>query len=126
MIMNEITDEPELDPPRKIHNREHYVCINAIGFPELNGMISTDQTGRFPITSGRGNTHIMVLYDHDSNFINSTAIKSRNTIDLIAGYEKLYKELYNAGIRPLIQRLDNEASEDLIATIKDKKTFISN
>ena len=120
MIMNEITDEPELDPPRKIHNREHYVCINAIGFPELNGMISTDQTGRFPITSGQGNTHIMVLYDHDSNFINATAIKSRNTIDLIAGYEKLYKELYNAGIRPLIQRLDNEASEDLIAAIKDK------
>ena len=52
MIMNEITDEPALDPPRKIHNREHYVCINAIGFPELNGMISTDQMGRFLITSG--------------------------------------------------------------------------
>ena len=77
--MNETTDEPKLDPPRKIHNREHYVSINAIGFPELNGMISTDQTGHFPITSGRGNTHIMVLYDHDSNFINATAIKSKKT-----------------------------------------------
>ena len=84
-------------------------------------MISTDQTGRFPITSGRGNTHIMVLYDHDSNFINAIAIKSRNTIDLIDGYDSLYKELYNAGIRPLIQGLDNEASKDLIAAIKDKE-----
>ena len=120
IIINETTDKPALDPPQKIHNREHYVCINAIDFPELNGMISTDQTGCFSITNGQGNTHIIVLYDHGSYFINATAIKSRNTNDLIAGYERLYMNLYKAGIRPLIQRLDNEASKDLITTIKSK------
>ena len=51
-------------------------------------MISTHQTGQFPITSGRGNTHIMVLYDHDTNFINATAIKSRLENDLVNGYKK--------------------------------------
>ena len=45
MIMNETNDEPLLDPPQKIHNREHYVGINVIDFQQLNGMISTDQTG---------------------------------------------------------------------------------
>ena len=93
MIMNETDDEPLLEPQQKTHNRKHYIGINFINFQELNGMISTDQTGQFPITCGRGNTHIMVLYDHDSNFINETAIKSRLENNLVNGYEKLYIEL---------------------------------
>ena len=120
MIMNKTNDEPPLEPPQKINNQEHYVGINIVNFENLNGMISTDQTGKFPITSGRGNTHIMVLYDHDSNFINATAIKSRLENDLINGYKILFKELYKAGIRPVIQKLDNEASEGLINAIKRK------
>ena len=63
----------------------------------------------------------MVLNNHDSNFINTTAIKSRLENDLINGYKKLFKELYNAGIRPVIQKLDNEASEGLINAIKKKE-----
>ena len=85
-------------------------------------MISTDLTGKFPITSGRRNAHIMVLYDHVSKFINATAIRSRLENDLINGYEKLFKELYNAGTRPVIQKLDNEASEGLINAIRKNKT----
>ena len=93
MIMNKTDDEPPLDPPPKNNNQEHYVGINIVNFENLNDMISTDQMGKFLITSGRGNTHIMVLYDHDSNFINATAIKSRLENDLINGYKKLFKEL---------------------------------
>ena len=94
MIMNKMDNEPLLEPPQKINNQEHYVEINIVNFKNLNGMISTDQTRKFPITSGRRNTHIMVLYDHNSNFINATAIKSRIENDLINGYKKLFKELY--------------------------------
>ena len=114
MIMNKTEDEPPLDPPRKIKNWEHYVGVNVVNFKDLNRMISTDQTGKFPITSGRGNTHIMVLYDHDTNFISVTTIKSRLENDLVNGYKKLYKDLYDAGIRPVIQKLDNEPSEGSI------------
>ena len=63
----------------------------------------------------------MVLYDHDSNFINVTAIKSRLENDLVNGYEKLYMELYKARVRPVIQKLDNEASEGLINVTKKKE-----
>ena len=44
--------EPELEPPGQIHNKEHHISINVVNFQELNGMISTDQTRRFPITIG--------------------------------------------------------------------------
>jgi hypothetical protein len=31
------------------------------------GQIYTDQTGRFPVVSSKGNKYIMILYDYDSN-----------------------------------------------------------
>ena len=40
----------------------------------------------------------MMIYDHDKNLINETAIKLRLDDDLINEYEKLYVELHKAGI----------------------------
>ena len=36
--------------------------------------------------------------------------------------KKLYKDLYDAGVRPVIQKLDNEASDGLINAIKKQST----
>ena len=41
------------------------------------GKIYTDQTGRFPVVSSKGNKYIMVLYDYDSNAILAKPIKDR-------------------------------------------------
>ncbi|MGK3744905.1 MAG: hypothetical protein ACI90V_011766, partial [Bacillariaceae sp.] len=75
-IMNEEL-EPELDlePPRHITNRQHYVGVETIAFED--GIIATDLPGRFPTTSGQGNSYVMVMYDFDSNSINAVAIKNR-------------------------------------------------
>ena len=45
MIMNEMEEEPIVEKPRQLINRQHQGSINAIQFEELNRMISTDQTG---------------------------------------------------------------------------------
>jgi hypothetical protein len=37
--------------------------------------IYTDQTGRFPVISSKGNTYIMVLYEYDGNVILAEPIK---------------------------------------------------
>ena len=84
-------------------------------------MISTNQTGQFPITSGQGNTCIMVSYDNDINLINAMAIKSRLKEDLIHRYNNLYNDLKKAGITLVIQRLDNETSKESIETIEEKQ-----
>ena len=83
-------------------------------------MIATDQTGRFPTISQRGNKYIMVLYNYDSNAILATGTKGRKGTELIESYEILYKRLVSAGIKPVLQRLDNEASDGLISAIKEK------
>ena len=72
----EFEPDIELEPPRRILDRKHNVGIKVIKFEDLKGTMSTDQTGRFPITSRRGNSYIMVLYDFDSNVIDAAAVKS--------------------------------------------------
>ena len=61
----------------------------------------------------------MVLYDFDSDVIDATAIKSRKTEDLIEGYEKLYQHLKEGGIQPVLHKLDNEVSKQMIDAIKE-------
>ena len=52
-IMNEeLEKEPELDPPKHITDREHYIGVTAIAFEKSKGIIATDLPGRFPTTSG--------------------------------------------------------------------------
>jgi hypothetical protein len=70
-IMNEETDlEPQLDLPRRINNRENYVGVITIAFEELKGIMATDLPGRFPTTSGQGNSYVKMMHDYDSNTIN--------------------------------------------------------
>ena len=57
---------------------------------ELLGKVSTDQTGRFPVTSSRGSKYLMVLYDHDSNAILFKPLTSRNEREIIGSTRVLH------------------------------------
>ena len=99
----------------------HKVNASVIRPEELKGLISTDLAGRFPFQSFKGNNYIFLLYDYDSNAILVTAIRSRQAKDILAGYERCYQRLTDAGITPILQRIDNEISDLLINSIKQKK-----
>lgn len=89
-------DEIELKPPRPITDCKHFVCIECIPFEEmhekLKNTIATDQTRRFLITSARGNTSMMVMYDYDRNLINATATKNRISSMALTDCIKAYKK----------------------------------
>ena len=124
--MNEEEKDPEIILPEKQPlNQEHQVGIHVIDFEELKGVIATDQTGCFPITSRLGNAYIMVLYDFDYNSILETVIKSRKKEHLIEVFKEVHKELTDAGIDTLLVKLDNEASSEMIKPLK-KRTCRSN
>ena len=84
---------------------------------EFTGKVSTDKTGRFPITSLRGNKYLMVLYDHDSNAILAEPLTSRNKRKLIRFTRVLRAYLSDRGLTPQYQILDNECPGGL-------KTFL--
>jgi hypothetical protein len=121
-VQNTVEDsEPELQGQFFLKkDRAQGVGVHLVGMEELNGMISTDQTGRFPVKSSNGKSYIMVLYNYDSNGIIATTMKSRKAPDLVAAYNKLHQQLLDGGIKPVLQRLDNEVSKVLIQAIKDK------
>jgi hypothetical protein len=51
------------------------------------GQTYTDQTGRLPVVSSKGNTYIMILYDYDSNAILTQPIKDRTAPELLKAFQ---------------------------------------
>ncbi|KAL7529464.1 hypothetical protein ACHAXR_002975, partial [Thalassiosira sp. AJA248-18] len=80
------------------------------------GRLYSDQTGRFPITSSRGNCYVIIFYAADGNYIKSYPIKSRHRSQLLKALLKAYDEVYAylrvRGYRPQLHKLDNETSHD--------------
>jgi hypothetical protein len=79
------------------------------------GQIYTDQTGRFPVVSSKGNTYIMILYDYDINAILAHPIKDRTAPELLKAFQVIEQELVARGLKPKLMKLDNEASKLLKA-----------
>jgi hypothetical protein len=79
----------------------------------VTGQIYSDQTGRFPVTSSRGNKYIMIVYDYDSTAILAEPIKNRSEAELLRAYSLLHEYLTDRGLKPQLQELDNECSSAL-------------
>jgi hypothetical protein len=90
--------------------RTHLVYAKVV---TITGQIYSDQTGRFPVTSSKGNKYIMVVYDHDSAAILAEPIKNRTEGELLRAYSKLHQYLTDRGLKPQLQKLDNECSAAL-------------
>jgi hypothetical protein len=74
------------------------------------GQIYTDQTGRFPVLSSKGNKYIMILYDYDSNAILAQPIKDRTAPELLKAFQAMEQEVVARGLESKLMKLDNEAS----------------
>jgi hypothetical protein len=95
--------EPEPDIDHGIKTQFVYAAtIDA-------GQIYTDQTGRFPVVSSKGNTYIMTLYDYYSNAILAQPIKDRTAPELLKAFQFMEQELVTRGLKPKLMKLDNEA-----------------
>jgi hypothetical protein len=75
------------------------------------GQIYTDQTGRFPVVSSKGNRYIMILYDYDSNAILAQPIKDRTYPELLKAFQVMEQDLMARGLKPKLMKMDNEASK---------------
>ena len=88
---------------------------------EATHKIWTDQTGRFPKQSSRGNQYIMVLTESDSSAILLEPMKNKSASEMIRAYQSLIDCLNVAGIFPKEHILDNECSAEFKAAIKTNK-----
>jgi len=86
--------------------------------------VHSDQTGRFPATSSRGNQYVMVLVEVDGNCIDAEPLKNKSEGAMIKAYLVLWQRLTAQGtVKPMTHILDNEASAAFKAEIKKNCTI---
>ena len=74
---------------------------------EAQRLMYTDQTGKFPKKSSKGNHYIMVLIEINSNAILVEAMKNRSAGEMIRAYLILISCLCNARVSPKMHIVDN-------------------
>ena len=74
---------------------------------KVSGQIFSDQTGRSPRVSSRGNRPVMVLYDYYINAILTESFKNNTTPELMKAQMRLMKYLLRRGLEPTSLRIDN-------------------
>ena len=67
---------------------------------EFTGKVSTDKTGRFPVTSSCSSKYFMVLYDYNSNTVLAEPLTSCSERELIQATRVLHSYLSNRGLIP--------------------------
>ena len=81
--------------------------------------VYTDQTGKFPHASSRGNRYQMILYHTDSNSIWVEPTKNRTEGELILARTRALSRMRACGLSLKRQVLDNEASDAYKQAILD-------
>ena len=70
----------------------------------------TDQTGKFPHSSSRGNNYQIVVHDIDSNSTWVEPMKNRKEGEMILAWQRALKQMQLQGIVTKHQVLENEIS----------------
>ncbi len=85
-------------------------------------LIFSNQTGKFLITSARGNKYIMVAVELDGNYIDCEPLQSRLAKSLTKAYQAIFQCWKATGvICPNWRILDNEAPEELKQALHENK-----
>jgi hypothetical protein len=88
---------------------------------EATHKIWTNQTGRFPKQSSRGNQYIMVLVKSDSSVILVKPMQNRSAREMVQAYQAIIDCLNTTGIFPKEHILDNKCSKLFKQQIKLNK-----
>jgi hypothetical protein len=101
-----VVEQPAPETDMIQEDKCHYIYASIL---ETN-QIYSDLTGRFPTTSLSGNKYTLILYDYDSNSVLSAPMKNRGDKEMVRAFDCLIQSLIIRGLKPHLQRLDNEAS----------------
>jgi hypothetical protein len=106
-------NDPDVSPTQEEGNiKTNNLFVTMIPTSEFYKSYS-DQTGKFPVKSSRGNQYVYVFYNYDSNSIHSRAIKDRRSESIKEVWEETHNLLNNSGFLSKLHILDNECSTTL-------------
>jgi len=105
----------KLEPEQAIFVREFNLK------DEADRLMFSDQTGRFPATSFKGNQYIMVLFETIGNNILAEPMRNRTSGEMVRAYQVLIDRIKEKNIHPTMHILDNECSAEFKEKIKENK-----
>ncbi len=108
-------------PQEPFNARTHIVFMTII---EIPGKVFSNQLGRFPIMSNRGNKCVVIFYIYDANFVKSVPIKSRTKEELLQAYKLVYAYLTACCFDPQLHKMDNKTSHDVENFICKESTWL--
>jgi hypothetical protein len=112
-------DEQEAQLPLRLVKKEKTISYQVLNLAdEATQKNWSDQPGRFPKKSSKGNQYIMVLTESNSDIILIEAMKSHSSGGIIRAYQKLIDHLHATRIVPKHHILDNKCSDEFKETIK--------
>jgi hypothetical protein len=95
--------QPEEEPDEVYEDTGDYAIVKT--FDDIN---HSDATGQFPVESKAGNKYLMV--STYKNYVYSIPMPRRTGPEYVKAYTTLYAHYATMGIKPTLQRLDNETS----------------
>eukprot|EP00804_Cyclotella_cryptica_P006176 CCRYP_015258-RA/>CCRYP_015258-RA protein AED:0.58 eAED:0.58 QI:0/0/0/0.5/1/1/2/0/438 len=104
---------PRLSTPTPLLDHTEDILIN------IHDNLYSDQTGKFPHISSRGNRYQMILYHVNSNSIWVEATKNRSEGEMILVQTWALQRMKVCGLAPTRQVLNNEASAAYKQAIRD-------
>ena len=110
------TAEDAMPTVREASQNQNVIVCSA----PITGSIGTDQTRRFPAASVNGHKHTFISCNVNSGQIHSVSIESRKASELVRACGEAHKVLAERGFTPLLHRLDDETSTELVKAIKDQ------
>ena len=75
-------------------------------------------TGRFPVTSRQGSNYMLLFYCKDTSYTHVAPFASRSKSEYLRAFRLGVQFFQSRGFKPLIQRLDNEVSIDLLDMLR--------
>eukprot|EP00804_Cyclotella_cryptica_P004439 CCRYP_006849-RA/>CCRYP_006849-RA protein AED:0.22 eAED:0.22 QI:0/-1/0/1/-1/1/1/0/209 len=115
--------EHDFRPPMNA-DVEFELFVGASIADQNDGMIYTDQTGAFPVTSYHSSKHQFVAYEYRSNAIFVRALKDQTNKSLIAAFQDIYEYLTDRGFQPKLNVMDNQCSKAVEKYIRSTKATI--
>lgn len=120
----EFSDDDDCYPEPLTEGRTYHCYASVVSTKRNTGQVYTDQTGKFTVAGSSGATLVFVLYDYDSNSIHAVPLPNQSAPEIIKAYSTVYNTLITAGLRPVLQRLDNECSNELREFLAEKQVTI--
>jgi hypothetical protein len=97
--------------------RTHSIYVSC---QSVTGKLYSDPTGRFLVPTSKGNQYLLFVYDYDSNFIFAEPMKSSTGAEHLAAFKRVQDLLKRQGLKPKLQKLDNEVSKELLQFSQDE------